>query len=157
MAHSREGIFISQQKYVMDLLSEAGLQGCKAAEIPIDPNHKQREAMEDDMIDKEAYQMLVGKLIHLAYTQPDIAYAVGIVNQFMHNPMKPHLKAVYRILHYLKGTLGKGILFKKGEAMLLETYTNVDYAGSVVDRRSTSDYYTLLGGNLVTWRSKKMC
>ena len=111
--------------------------------------------MEDDTIDKGPYQRLVGKLIYLAHTRPDIAYVVGVVSQFMHNPKETHLKAMYRILHYLKGTLGKGILFKKGETMTLEAYMDADCAGSMVDRRSTSDYCTLLGGNLVTWRSKK--
>ena len=73
----------------------------------------------------------------------------------MHNPREVHLKAMYRILHYLKGVPGRGILFKKEGAMTLEAYTDADYAGSVVDRRSTSGYFTMLGGNLVTWRSKK--
>ena len=73
----------------------------------------------------------------------------------MHNSKETHLKAVYRILHYLKGTPKREILFKKGETMLLEAYTDADYAGSMVDRRSTSSYYTFLGGNLVTWISKK--
>ncbi|KAI3463728.1 hypothetical protein Pfo_020391, partial [Paulownia fortunei] len=73
----------------------------------------------------------------------------------MHNPKQTHLKAVHRILQYLKGSIGKGILFRKGESMTLEAYTDADYAGSLVDRRSTSGYCTLLGGNLVTWRSKK--
>ena len=73
----------------------------------------------------------------------------------MHSPKEGHLKAVHRILHYLKGAPGKGILFKKGGPMSLEVYTDADYAGSLVDRRSTSGYCTFLGGNLVTWRSKK--
>lgn len=73
----------------------------------------------------------------------------------MYNLKESHLKAVYRILHYLKGAYGKGILFKKREAMTLEAYTDADYARSAVDRRSTSGYCTILGGNLVTWRSKK--
>ena len=73
----------------------------------------------------------------------------------MHNSREVHFKAVYRILHYLKGTLGRGILFKKGGAMTLEAYADADYAGFVVDKRSTSNYFTMLGGNLVTWRSKK--
>ena len=64
----------------------------------------------------------------------------------MHTLMESYLKAVYRILHYLKGTPGEGVLFKKGEAMLLEVYTDADYAGSMVDRRSTSGYCTLLRG-----------
>ncbi|KAG8496181.1 hypothetical protein CXB51_009524 [Gossypium anomalum] len=126
VAHSREGIFISQQKYIVDLLTETGKLGCKPADTPIE-----------------------------SHTRPDIAYAVGVVSQFMHNPKESHLRAVYQILQYLKGTPGKGILFKKGENLTLEAYTDADYAGSMVDRRSTSGYCTFLGGNLVTWRSKK--
>ena len=73
----------------------------------------------------------------------------------MHNLKGTHLKVVYRILHYLKGTVGKGILFKKGGELSLETYTNTDYAGLVVDRRSISGFCTFLRGDLMTWRSKK--
>ena len=73
----------------------------------------------------------------------------------MHDPREPHFQAAYRVLHYLKGNLGKGILFKKYDTLALEAYTNVDYVGSLVDRRSTIGYCTFLGGNLVTWRSKK--
>ena len=73
----------------------------------------------------------------------------------MHNPKETRLRAVNRILQYLKGSPGKGILFKQGEGLSLEAYTDADYAGSVNDRRSTSGYWTFFGGNLVTWRSKK--
>ena len=73
----------------------------------------------------------------------------------MHNPKESHLQAVYRLLRYLKTTPGKGILYKKHGKLQLECYTDADYAGAVTDRRSTSGYCTLLGGNLVTWRSKK--
>ena len=73
----------------------------------------------------------------------------------MHDPREVHLQAVYRIFHYLKASLGKGILFKKDARLVLEAYTDADYAGSPVDRRSTSGYCIFLGGNVVTWRSKK--
>ncbi|KAK5845013.1 hypothetical protein PVK06_001165 [Gossypium arboreum] len=155
VAHSREGIFISQQKYIVDLLTETGKLGCKPTKTPIEVNHRLGNALEDAIVDKRSYQRLVGKLIYLSHTRPDIAYAVGVVSQFMHNPKESHLRAVYQILQYLKGTPGKGILFKKGENLTLEAYTDADYAGSMVDRRSTSGYCTFLGGNLVTWRSKK--
>ena len=68
----------------------------------------------------------------------------------MHEPKETHLRAVYRILHYLKGTSGKEIIFIRGQGMSIEAYTDADYAGSMVDRRSTSGYCTFLGGNLVT-------
>ena len=73
----------------------------------------------------------------------------------MHKPKEVHLQAAHRILHYLKGSVGKGILFKRGDKLTLEVYTDADYAGSIDDRRSTTGYCTFLGGNLVTWRSKK--
>ena len=137
------------------MLTETGKLGCKPAETPIEVNHRLRDVLEDTAVDRRSYQKLVGKLIYLSHTRPDIAYAVGVVSQFMHNPKESHLRAVYQILQYLKGTPGKGILFKKGQNLTLEAYTDADYARSMVDRRSTSGYCTFLGGNLVTWRSKK--
>ena len=122
---------------------------------PMDPNHKLGEAKEELMVDKRMYQRLVGRLIYLAHTWPDIAYSVSVISQFMHDPREPHLQAAYRVLHYLKGNPDKGILFKKNNTLALEAYTDADYAGSLVDRRSTIGYCTFLGGNLVTWRSKK--
>ena len=102
VAYSKHGIFLSQNKYVVDLLKETGKMGCKPASTPIDPNHKLGEASDDMAINREMYQRLVGKLIYLSHTGPDIAYAVSVVSQFMHNPNEVHLQATYRILHYLK-------------------------------------------------------
>ena len=155
VAHSREGIFISQQKYVTDLLKETGKTACRPANTPMDPNLKLGKAEEDAAVDKEMYQRLVGRLIYLSHTRPDIAYAVGLLSQFMHNPKEVHLQAAYRILQYLKGTPGKGILFRRNGGLVLEAYTDANFAASIDDRRSTSGYCTFLGGNLVTWKSKK--
>ena len=80
VAHLKEGIFISQQKYIVNLLTETGLLGCKAATTPIEFNHKLGEVPEDKEVDKESYQRLVGKLIYLAHTRLDIAYAMGVVS-----------------------------------------------------------------------------
>ncbi|RYE24977.1 MAG: transposon Pol polyprotein, partial [Sphingobacteriaceae bacterium] len=155
VARSSKGIAISQRKYVLDLLKETGLLGCKPASTPIDPNHKLSKSDGEDPADKARYQRLVGKLIYLAHTRPDIAYSVSLVSQHMHSPSNDHLEAVYRILHYLKGSPGKGVLFKKSEGRQIEVFTDADYAGCLDDRRSTSAYCTFVWGNLVTWRSKK--
>ena len=136
-------------------MKETGKTACKPASTPIDPNMKLGTAEEDAAVDREMFQRLVGKLIYLSHTRPDIAYAVSVISQFMHNPKEVHLQAAHRILQYLKGNPGKGILFKRNGGLVLEAYTDADYAGSLVDRRSTSGYCTFLGGNLVTWRSKK--
>ncbi|RVW73428.1 Retrovirus-related Pol polyprotein from transposon RE1 [Vitis vinifera] len=73
----------------------------------------------------------------------------------MHDPREPHFQAAYRVLHYLKGNPGKGILFKNNNTLALEANTEANYADSLVDRRSTIGNCTFLGGNLVTWKSKK--
>ncbi|KAF5472406.1 hypothetical protein F2P56_009126 [Juglans regia] len=93
--------------------------------------------------------------MYLAHTRPDLAYVLSVVTQFMHSPSEEHINVATRILRYLKSSPGNGILFKKGGNLNIEGYTNVDWAGSIEDRRSTSGYFTLVGGNLVTWRSKK--
>ena len=109
----------------------------------------------NEVMDRECYQRLVGRLIYLTHTRPDITFGVSIVSQFMHSPGPTHFEAVFRILRYLKGTPGKGLMFKKKGHLQVEAYTDADWAGNVIDRRSTSGYCTFVGGNLVTWRSKK--
>ncbi|XP_015583366.2 secreted RxLR effector protein 161-like [Ricinus communis] len=131
------------------------MTGCKAADTPIKPNVKLKTAAANEVMDKERYQRLVRRLIYLAHTRPDIAFAVSVVSQFIHSPGPTHFEVVFKILRYLKRTLGKGLLFKKGEYLLIEAYTDADWAGNVNDRRSTSGYCTFVGGNLVTWKSKK--
>lgn len=88
-------------------------------------------------------------MIYLSLTRPDIAFVVSLTSQFMHAPTTVHIEAVYKILMYLKGNPSKGLLFAKKNALCVEAYTNVDWAGSVFDRRSTSRYCTFLGGNLI--------
>ncbi|GMP81639.1 hypothetical protein CsSME_00036279 [Camellia sinensis var. sinensis] len=154
-ARSKEGIFVNQRKYVLDLFGETGMLGYKMAETPIEPNLKLQAAKAEEVKEREQYQRLVGKLIYLSHTRPDIAFAVSMVSQFMHSPGAEHFEAVYKILRYLKGTPGRGLLFKKHGHLQVEVYTDADWAGSVTDRRSTSGYCSFVGGNLVTWRSKK--
>ena len=129
--------------------------GCKPVDTPIEQNHKLFHCLDATSTDKGRYQRLVGKLIYLSHTRPDIAYVVCVVSQFMHDPRKPHMDAVERILRYLKSAPGKGLLFTKHNHLKIEGYTDADWAGSADNRRSTSGYFTFVGGNLVTWRSKK--
>lgn len=155
VARSISGIYLSQQKYVLDLLTETGMLGCKPVSTPIVQNHHLGIYPNQVPTNKERYQRLVGKLIYLSLTRPDIAYAVSVVSQFMHSPSEDHMEAVMRILSYLKSAPGKGLLFKKHGHLKVEGYTDADWAGNITDRRSTSGYFTFVGGNLVTWRSKK--
>ena len=155
VAYSESRISLSQHKYTLDLLQETGQLGCKPTTTPLDVNIKIGKGDDGAAVDKLFYQMLIGKLIYLNHTRPDISYSVSLLSQFMSEPYEIHLRAAYRILSYLKFTVGQGLLFTRDGGLSLEAYTNSDWAGSVVDRRSTSGYCTFLGGSLITWRSKK--
>ncbi|XP_038893744.1 secreted RxLR effector protein 161-like [Benincasa hispida] len=132
------------------------MTGCKPVDTPKEFNAKLGDSVNKVPVDKERYQRLMGKLIYLSHTKPDISYAVSVVNQFMQAPYEEeHMEAVNRILRYLKSTPGKGLMFRKTDRKYIEAYTDFDWAGSVIDRNSTSGYCTFVWGNLVIWRSKK--
>ncbi|RVW39635.1 Retrovirus-related Pol polyprotein from transposon RE1 [Vitis vinifera] len=138
-ARSKEGIFVNQRKYALDLLDETGMLGCKPAETPIEPNVKLQPTKAKNVKDRDRYQRLVGRLIYLSHTRPNIAFSVSMVSQFMHAPGPEHFEAVYKILRYLKGTPSRGLLFKSQGHLQIETYTDADWAGSIVDRRSSAE------------------
>ncbi|RVW24104.1 Retrovirus-related Pol polyprotein from transposon RE1 [Vitis vinifera] len=138
----------------LDLLQETGMSGCQPVNTPIEEGLKLCVEPNQVSTDKGRYQRLVGRLMYLAHTRPDLAYALSVVSQYMHNPGEQHMNAVMRILRYLKNAPGKGILFAKNvDHQSIEVYTDADWAGAVDDRRSTSGYFTFVGGNLVTWKS----
>ena len=154
MATSSKGLFLHQRKYVMDLLKEEKMLDCKPATTPVDCKLKLH--MDGEVLhDVRHYQRLVGRLIYFTITRPDITYAVSMVSQFMHSPTVHHLHIVKRILHYLKGSIGRGIIMHNNHYTAISGYTNADWAGNAIDRKSTTGYCTFVGGNLVTWKSKK--
>ncbi|CAL8102601.1 unnamed protein product [Prunus armeniaca] len=142
-------------KYVMDLLANTGMLDCKPADTLIVENHKLGVYVDQVPTNRERYQRLVGRLIYLSLTRPNIAYAISVASKFMHSPSEDHMAVVMRILSYLKSAHGRGLLFKKNGYLDLEGYIDADYAVNITDRRSTSGYFTFVGGNLITWRSKK--
>ena len=138
---------------MLDLLTETGMLGCKPSDTPIETENRLKD--EGNPVKKKSYQRLVGRLIYLAHTRPDIAFAVSVVSQHMHSPKVAHLQAVYKILNYLKGSPGKGLFFRKNASREVKIFTDADWAGAKEDRKSTTGYCTFVWGNLVTWRSKK--
>nr|XP_043630459.1 uncharacterized mitochondrial protein AtMg00810-like [Erigeron canadensis] len=152
-----DDVCLSQRKYCIDLISEFGLLGCKPSKTPIDYNLN----LDNDFCkgvpleNVIGYQKLVGKLIYLTLTRPDIAYSVQILSQFMHDPYETHLKLAMRVLMYLKGSPGKGILFKGNSSLSLSAYVDSDWAKHVTARKSVFGYCLFLGGSPIAWKSKK--
>ncbi|XP_071728850.1 secreted RxLR effector protein 161-like [Rutidosis leptorrhynchoides] len=98
---------------------------------------------------------MIGSLLYLTASRPDIMFATCLCARYQANPKDSHYKAVKRIFRYLKGTLNLGLWYPKGSGFDLIGYTNADYAGCKLDRKSTSGGCQLLGGKLVSWSSRK--
>lgn len=136
-------------------MDETRLSGSRPVDTLVDPNHKLVKDGGAVFDDPGKYRRLVGKLNYLTITRPDISYAVSVVSQFMETPSIPHWEAVLRIVRYLKKSPGLGIMYRKNSHLKMEGFMDADCAGSPSDRRLATGYFTFLGGNLVTWRSKK--
>ena len=109
----------------------------------------------DLLTDPQMYRKMVGKLVYLTITRPDLSYAIGLVSQFVQNPRKPHLHAARRILRYVKFTIQYGLYYTIFGSIQLHGYTDADWVGSIQDRRSTSGYAFSIGSAVVSWASKK--
>ncbi|KAI5353001.1 hypothetical protein L3X38_005893 [Prunus dulcis] len=151
---SSAGLFVSQTKYVKELLSKVDLQDSKPCPTPCLPYHRLLKDDGKPYSHPEQYRSIVGALQYLTFTRPYIAFSVNQACQFMHNPMESHVVAVKRILRYLKGTIDFGIWFKPS-LLHLQAYSDAGWAGDPNDRRSVSGFIVYLGSSPISWASKK--
>ncbi|RVX18665.1 Retrovirus-related Pol polyprotein from transposon TNT 1-94 [Vitis vinifera] len=155
IAQSSSGVVLSQRKYALDILEETGMLDCKPVDTPMDPNVKLVPGQGEPLGDPGRYRRLVGKLNYLTITRPDISFPVSVVSQFLQSPYDSHWDVVIRILRYIKSTPGQGVLYENRGHTQVVGYTDADWAGSPTDRRSISGYCVFIGGNLISWKSKK--
>jgi len=155
IARNADGISICQRKYTLELLAETGLLGCKPSFVPMEPNQKFSQEDGELIDDAEHYRKLVGKLMYLTFTRPDITYAVHKLCQFTSAPRAPHLQAVYKIIYYLKGTVGQGLFYSANVDLKLSAFAYSDFSSCLDSRKSTTGYCMFLGTSLVSWKSKK--
>ncbi|TQE11048.1 hypothetical protein C1H46_003308 [Malus baccata] len=147
--------FMSQQGYAQKLVERFGLKLSKKRSTPIDKDKKLRRKEGSLLPDPKTYRALVGSLLYLTITRPDIAFAVGIVSRYLQEPRKPHLEAAKDILNYVNSTLDFGLLYKTGAGFVMNGYTDADFGGDMDDRRSTSGYVFLCDSTSVSWCNKK--
>jgi hypothetical protein len=151
----KDDTFISQTKYTQDLLKRFGMKDAKPAKTPMGTDRHVDLNKGGKSIDQKAYRSMIGSLLYLCASRPDIMLSVCMCARFQSDPRECHLVTVKRILRYLVATFCFGIWYPKGSTFDLIGYSNSDYAGCKVDRKSTSRTCQFLGRSLVSWSSKK--
>ena len=155
ITQKEDGIFISQKKYTETLLKKFKMEGCKTVSTPLDNNKALKKEDGSPKADESKFRSLIGSLLYLTATRPDIMYAVSLLSRFMHDPSQVHYGAAKRILRYLQGTKFYGIWYRATSDSKLVGYTDSDWAGSMDDMKSTSGYAFTLGSGIFSWASKK--
>ncbi|GJV81340.1 putative ribonuclease H-like domain-containing protein [Tanacetum coccineum] len=152
---SNGGIFLSQDKYVKDILNKFDFRTIKPASTPIEAHKSLGKDEEGEDVDVHLYRSMIGCLMYLTASRPDIMFAVCLCARFQVTPKVSHLHAVKRIFRYLKHQPNLGLWYPKDSPFHLEAFSDSDYAGDNHDRRSTSGGCQYLGRRLVSWQCKK--
>ncbi|KAL6321490.1 hypothetical protein AAG906_018459 [Vitis piasezkii] len=151
----KEGTFINQAKYIRDLLKRFNMEEAKAMKTPMSSSIKLDMDEKCKPVNSTMYRGMIGSLLYLTASRPDIMYSVCLCARFQSCPKESHLSAVKRILRYLKGTMDIGLWYPKGDNFELIGYSDADFVGCKVERKSTSGTCHFLGHSLVSWHNKK--
>ncbi|GKA15373.1 putative ribonuclease H-like domain-containing protein [Tanacetum coccineum] len=148
----KDGIFISQDKYVVEILKKFNFATVKTASTPMEPNKALVKDEEADSVDVHLYRSMIGSLMYLTASRPDVMYAVCLVARVPVTPKMSHLHAVKRIFRYLKGQPKLGLWYPRDSPFDLEAFFDSDYAGASLDRKSTTRGYEFLSRRLISWQ-----
>ncbi|CAL2246103.1 unnamed protein product [Prunus armeniaca] len=148
-------IFIHQKKYAMKLLEKFGMRDCKSVAIPLVVNEKLCKEDGSEAANENEFRQIVGSLLYLTATRPDVMFASSLLARFMHNPTKKHMGTAKIVLRYIQGTLDFDIEFVEGKTTTLIGYCDSDWARNEDDMQSTSGYAFTLGSGMFSWASIK--
>jgi hypothetical protein len=151
----QDGTFISQTKYIQDILNKFGMKDAKPIKTPMGTNGHLDLDTGGKSVDQKVYRSMIGSLLYLCASRPDIMLSICMCSTFQADPKEVHLRVVKRIMRYLVYTPRFGLWYPKGSTFDLTGYSDADWAGCKIDRKSTSGTCQFLGRSLVSWASKK--
>jgi hypothetical protein len=152
---TREGTFVHQGKYTKDLLRKFDMGEAKPLSTPMSTTTALDEDKEGEAVDQKEYQSMIESLLYLTVTRPDIQFAVYLYACFQSSPRTSHRQAIKQIMRYLRFTPEFSLWFSASSSLSLCGYSNADYAGCHVERKSTSETCQFLESSLVSWSSRK--
>ncbi|GJW78395.1 retrovirus-related pol polyprotein from transposon TNT 1-94 [Tanacetum coccineum] len=155
ISQSPRGIFINQSKYALESLKKYGFDSCDPVDTPMVEKSKLDEDKEGKAVDPSHYRGMIGTLLYLIASRPDLQFAICMCAQYHARPTEKYLNAVKRIFRYLKGTVHRVLWYPKDSSIALTTFSDEDHAGCQDTRRGTSGSMQLLGDRLVSWSSKR--
>jgi hypothetical protein len=144
-----KGFFLSQEKYIQDLLDRASLTNHQTAETPMELNVHLTSTDGEPLEDPTHYHHIVGSLVYLGITRPDISYSVHILSQFVSAPTEIHYSHILRVLHYLRNTMSHRLFFSLSSSLQLQAYCDATWVSDPSARHSLSSYCIFLGGSLI--------
>ncbi|GJX23554.1 retrovirus-related pol polyprotein from transposon TNT 1-94 [Tanacetum coccineum] len=150
-----DGIFFNQSKYIKEMLKKFGLEDSKPMKTPMSTETKLMKDEEGESVDNTKYKGMIGSLLYLTASRPNIMFSVCLCARFQEDPKTYHLEAVKHIFRYIKGTTHLGLWYPKGSDIETIVYADSDHAGDYVDRKSTSGFCTFMGCCLTSWFLKK--
>ncbi|GJU57746.1 retrovirus-related pol polyprotein from transposon TNT 1-94 [Tanacetum coccineum] len=155
ISQSPRGIFINQSKYALESLKKYGFDSCDPVDTPMVEKSKLDEDKEGKAVDPSHYRGMIGTLLYLTASRPDLQFAICMCARYQARPTEKHLNAVKRIFRYLKGTVNRGLWYPKDSSIALTAFADADHAGCQDTRRSTSGSMQFLGDRLISWSSKR--
>ncbi|KAL2231133.1 uncharacterized protein LOC110012714 [Sesamum indicum] len=155
LAHSKQGLVVTQHKYAQDIIKDVGLKNGKNSTTPLPPGLKLSADAGAALTDPSRYRRLVGRLLYLGFTRPDLCYVVQQLSQHLQQPCEKHWETAIHVVRYPKGSVSTGLFLPSNTDFSLRVYCDADWAACQTTRKSLTGFCIFMGQTPLSWKTKK--